>query len=119
MTAVNKNDYTAVVENIEQVQLGSGNQVYDNGIATATVTAGAVTGTQQSFNFKTVASGGPAFNTSQIASQIAGNKYNVANAYIEGLSNVASTNIKLSPVWSTKLPKITKHIKINVKISQN
>jgi hypothetical protein len=118
MTSVNQQDYTKVIESIEQKQLGAGNQIYDNGIAKANVTAGTVTGTRQTFHFITTASGGPSFDTAAIAKAMRGMKYSDATGYATGLPGVAKATVTLSPAWSTSMPHIANHIKVNVTISQ-
>jgi hypothetical protein len=118
LLVVNKSDYTKVIENIEQQQLGANNKVYDNGIGTATITAGAVTGTRHSFHFVTVAAGGPNFDTASIINNLRGKKYSDASDYATGLPGVVKATVSLSPVWSTSMPHIAKHIHVFVKITQ-
>jgi len=119
MLVVNKADFTKVIENIEQKQLGAGNQIYDNGIGNANITAGTVTGTKQSFHFVTTASGGPSFDRTAIANALRGKKYSDASDYASGLPGVVKATVSLSPAWSTGMPHIAKHITVNVTISQN
>jgi hypothetical protein len=119
MLVVNKNDYVAMIENIEQKQLGAGNQIYDNGIGNANITAGTVSGTKQSFSFVTTASGGPSFDRSAIANALRGKKYSDATDYATGLPGVVKATVTLSPAWSTGMPHIAKHINVIVTINQN
>jgi hypothetical protein len=119
MLSVNKKDFTAVIENIESKQLGSGNQVYDNGIGNANITAGAVSGTSQSFRFVTTASGGPRFDTTSIVNNLRGKKYSDATDYVTGLPGVVKATVSLSPAWSTSMPHVAKHIQVHIRVSQD
>jgi hypothetical protein len=119
MLAVNKADFTKVIENIEQQQLGAGNQIYDNGIGNANITAGKVTGSKQPFQFVTTASGGPSFDRTAIANALRGKKYSDATDYASGLPGVVKATVTLSPAWSTSMPHIAKHINVIVTINQN
>jgi hypothetical protein len=119
MLVVNKKDYTAMIESIEQKQLGANNQIYDNGIGTATLTAGTVAGTRQSFHFVTTASGGPSFDQAAIAKALRGKKYSDASDYATGLPGVVKTTVTLSPAWSSSMPHLARHIKVIVTINQN
>ncbi len=116
--AVKKTDYTALVEAAEQKQIGSQNQVYDNGLNNAQVTASpADSSGRQSFHLTTQAYGGAKLDKVQIATQLKGKRYGDAAEAATKLPGVQKVDISLWPVWVTSLPARASQISISIQVA--
>jgi hypothetical protein len=118
LTAVSTADYTALLQGQETKLLGINNQIYDNGLAKATVTAGAAVGTKQPFTVATIASGGPKIDKTALVQKMKGKRYSEATDLASSLPGVVRADVSLSPAWATNLPQIAKNISITIKINQ-
>lgn len=118
LTAVVKSDYETMIHGLEQIQLGVNNQIYDDGLKSAVVTAGAVTGARQAFTFATTSTGGPKLDLTKIANDLRGKKYSEAVDYTSGLPGVARADVSLWPAWATGMPHIAKHIKVTITVNK-
>ncbi len=115
--AVSKTDFSALIKAKAAEQVGDQNQIYDDGSASAKLTPGKKTGSAQSFSLGTEAYAGAKIDTVAIGKQIKGMRYGDAADTTAKLPGVERSEISLSPFWVTKLPSITSHIKIEVKVS--
>ncbi len=118
--AVPTADYTALILNQEQNQVGGQNEVYDNGIPTGQVTLAAKNGAGlQGFRFTTVAYGGPKFDKVKIANDIKGKRYGDAVDIVSKYAGVDHAEISLWPSWASNLPRSASKITINIQIANN
>ncbi len=116
--AVKKTEYQDLVRMQEQKQIGSQNQIYDDGIDSAQLTAeNAEASGRQSFHFTTDAYGGAKLNQADIASQLKGERYGDAAETASKLPGVQRAEISLWPVWNTKLPARASQIKVTIQVS--
>ncbi|HSH31551.1 MAG TPA: hypothetical protein VK963_02680, partial [Candidatus Saccharimonadales bacterium] len=115
--AVAEADFDQLLRAQEQKQIGADNQIYDSGASEAKISAGPrEEGGRQRFTLVTAAYGGAKLDTGEIAEQIKGKKYGEAAEMTAKLPGIERSEISLSPVWSAKLPRLSKNIKIEVKV---
>jgi hypothetical protein len=116
--AVKTTDYSEVIKAAEQKQVGAQNQIYDDGIKTATVTLSSKTPAgRQSFHFTTDAYGGAKLDIAQIKTQIKGKRYGDASDYLSKLPGVVRNDIALWPAWSSSLPGSPAKITITIQVA--
>lgn len=116
--AVKQSDYQAVVEAQEQKQIGDSNQIYDNGMAGAQVTAtDKDTSGRQTFHFTTEAYSGTKLDTKAIAGALAGKKFGDAADAAKRYPGVSDASISLWPGWATNLPSRTGKIQVTIQIT--
>ncbi len=115
---VAKADYKQLIGVNEQKSLGDQNQIYDDGAASAKLTAGAKDPSgKQGFHFSTDAFSGPKLDLAAIAKQLQGKRYGDAADMAAKLPGVDRAEISLWPSWNSRLPHLAKHIKITIKVS--
>jgi hypothetical protein len=118
--AVKSSEYKALIESKEASQLGSDNQVYDNGISGAQITANGDKDSatnRQSFHFTTDAFGGPKLDTAAIARQLAGKRFGDAQDAATRTPGVTKTDIALTPPWATNLPSRSSAVHVTIKVA--
>ena len=116
--AISKTDFSALLKAQAQDQVGSQNSIYDDGATAAKLTAGKKEANgSQTFSLSTQAYAGAKLDTSAIAKQIQGMRYGDAADTTAKLPGVERSEISLSPFWVSKLPRITSHIKVEVKVA--
>jgi hypothetical protein len=117
--AVKQSDYTALLNNQEQKQVGSGNQIYDNGLSNAQVTTNGSPDSsgRQSFHFTTDAYGGTKLDTAAIANKLKSQRYGDAVNTASGLPGVDRATVSISPAWASKMPSRPAKITITIQIS--
>jgi hypothetical protein len=116
--AVKKTDYAAVVEAQEQKQIGSQNQIYDNGLASAQLAPATPDASgRQSFQLTTQAYDGLKLNKAQIADQLKGKRYGDASEAAGQLPGVQRVEISLWPAWVTTLPGRASQIHITIQVA--
>jgi hypothetical protein len=116
--ASKKTDYQALLSLRELNQVGSKNQIYDDGLSAAQVTtAGKDTSGRPQFHLSTQAYSGAKLNVDALAAQMAGRKYGDANNIATSQPGVQRATIILSPAWSTSLPHNTRKIKITIQVA--
>jgi hypothetical protein len=99
-------------------QVGSDNQIYDEGLSSLSITATKNNpGAASTFNFSATAYGGAKLDPNSIAKQLSGKRYGDATDIAGKLPGVSRVEVKLSPFWATKLPRITNHIKVVIKVA--
>jgi hypothetical protein len=115
--AVKKTDMQAFLNTKEQAQVGSANQIYDNGLAGAQVTiSDKDSAGRQQFHLSTDAYSGAKLDTATIATQLAGKKYGDAVDMAGKLPGVQRATINLSPGWISKLPGAGK-VKVTIQVA--
>ena len=118
--AVPKADYRALILDQEQKQVGSTNEIYDNGLSSGQVTMTSKNGAGlQGFRFTTVAYGGPRFNKTKIANDIKGKKYGDAVDIVSKYTGVDHVDVALWPSWASNLPGNAAKITINIQIANS
>ncbi len=116
--AVNQADYSALVNQAVQKQIGTTNQIYDNGIKTATVTlTGKSASGVSNFHFITEGFVGAKLDTAQIAKAVKGKRYGDAQDYLGKLPGVVQSQITLWPAWASNLPGRASKITISIQIA--
>ncbi len=118
--AVAKADYDAVLRQLEQTQVGSNNQIYDDGLGSVQLTAnGAADATgRQGFNLTTTAYSGAKINLADLAKKLAGKPYRNAADICNAQPGVQQTQVNLWPAWASNLPHSSSKIKINIQVAQ-
>ena len=118
--AVKKTDYKALIDGLEQKQIGSKSQIYDDGLASAKVASnGKDEAGRPSFSFSALAYGGTKLDTAAIATQLKGKKYGEATTYAGGQPGVDHVEITVWPAWSTSLPKRPSRIHVTVFVANS
>ncbi len=118
MFAVDKTELSDVLKAQELKQIGPGSQIYDDGAGSLSITPVKLDpGAASTFTFDTTAFGGAKLDTTAIAKQLTGKRYGDATDLAGKLPGVSKAEVKLSPPWSSKLPRITSHIKVEVKVA--
>jgi hypothetical protein len=116
--AVKKSEYSALVMAQEQKQVGSGNQIYDDGLSTAQVTASEKDATgRQAFHFTTEAYGGAKLDKAQLANKLKGMRYGDAAGVAGGLAGVSRAEITIWPGWVSKMPSRADKISITIQVA--
>jgi hypothetical protein len=118
--AVKTSEYNALIESKEAAQLGTDNQVYDNGVSGAQITANGdkdAATNRQSFHFTTDAFGGPKLDTVAIAKQLAGKRFGDAQDAASRTPGVTKTDITITPPWATNLPSRTSAVHVTIKVA--
>jgi hypothetical protein len=113
-----KSDLEALVKVQQEKQLGPNNQIYDNGLATATITAGTKNPSgSQNFHLSATAYAGAKIDTEALAKQLTGKKYGDATDIASKQPGVDHVEITITPVWSSSMPKRSSNIHITVKVA--
>jgi hypothetical protein len=116
---VQKPDFDAFLQASELKQVGSGNQIYDDGMPSAQVSAGSKTSSgAQSFQLATTAYSGPTLDVTAIAAKIKGERYGDAMTYAQSLPNVSQATINIWPGWASSLPARAAKIRIVISVSK-
>jgi hypothetical protein len=116
--AVKTADYNALVLAAEQQQIGSGNQIYDNGIAGGQITAGSKGDAgRQSFQLAATAYSGPKLNLTSIAAKLKGQRYGDAVSAAQSLPGVSQATVAIWPGWASSMPARAAKIKIVIHVS--
>jgi len=108
-----KADLDTYIAAIVKKQIGSDKQIYQSGVDTGKVTA--VNG---AYNFAGTASAGEKIDTDALKEQLKGKRTGAATDIAGQVPGVSRAEISLSPSWSVKLPSITDHIKVVIKVEQ-
>lgn len=116
---VPKADFTKVVQGQEQKSVGDANQIYDDGQATAKITASKPDASgKQSFELSTVAYAGAKLDPTAIAKQLAGKRYGDAADAASKMPGVDRVEISIWPGFASSLPRITGHIHVDIKVAK-
>lgn len=108
-----KDDLDTYIAAVVKKQIGSEKQIYESGVDTGKITA--VNG---AYNFTGTASAGQKIDTDALKDQIKGKRTGAATDTASQVPGVSRAEISLSPSWSVKLPSITDHIKVVIKVEQ-
>ena len=112
--AVPEADFVKMVEAQQLKLIGEQNQIYENGLENAEITA--VAGRDETFSLSTEAYGGAKLNTKQLAEDIKGKRFGDAKELAEKQPGVERAEVQIRPSWSTKLPRLGRNIKIELKV---
>lgn len=114
--AVGKEDFARVVEAKQLESVGDDNQIYDNGIDEAEITK--IKEGDNSFHFSGEAYGGRKIDVAAIAKLVTGKKFGEASDIAADAPGVERATVKITPGWSSRLPRITKNIKVEIEVSK-
>jgi hypothetical protein len=118
--AVKQSEYGALIHSQEQKQVGDQNQIYDDGLAVAQVTATDKDSTgRQNFHLTTEAFGGTKLDKTQIAAKLKSQRYGDASTIASGLPGVTRADILIWPGWVSKLPSRPDKISITIQVAGN
>jgi hypothetical protein len=116
--AVKQSDYEALVKAQELKQIGADNEIYDDGIAEAQVTASDKDAAgRPAFHFTTEAYGGKQIDHTDLAKKLAGKRYSDASDLATGLPGVTKADISVWPGWASSLPARASNITVAVKVA--
>jgi hypothetical protein len=93
-------------------------QVYKDGVDDSQFEKVKLNGTNGIYKITALGQFGPKFDTSTVAEEVAGKKVGEVRSYIQDLPGVKSTDIKISPFWSSKTPSADK-IEIKLEVDEN
>lgn len=116
LLAVDEDDFAKVVEAKQLESVGDDNQIYDNGIEEAEITK--VKEEDKSFHFSGEAYGGRKIDVAAIAKVVTGKKFGEAADIAADAPGVERATVKITPGWSSRLPRITKNIKVEIEVSK-
>lgn len=115
--SVSKSDYQKLVDSQETSQVGSGNQIYDDGFTGANVTQSSTDPTGRAvFAYTTTAYSGAKLDITSIAKQMSGMRFSSASDFATGLPGISQANITNWPSWSTNLPSRPGSIHIHIQV---
>ncbi len=115
---VKQSDYQQLLDAQEQSQIGSGNQIYQDGYSQILLTqSGTDNNGAQSFHLTTQAYSGSKIDTSAVATQVSGKKYGDAVDYVKGLAGVNDAQISIWPAWASSLPGRPDKIHVSIKVA--
>lgn len=118
LLTVEKSDYTDFVHAQEQAQIGDKNQIYNDGLDAAQITAGDKDSKgRATFKFATEAYGGVKLDIAGIKSQIKGKRYGDAVDIAGKQPGVQRAEVTISPAWATSLPGNAAKIKLTIKVA--
>ncbi|GAC1371940.1 MAG: hypothetical protein NVSMB39_6100 [Candidatus Saccharimonadales bacterium] len=115
---VKKSEYEALINSQEQKQVGTANQIYDNGMSGAQITAsGKDSAGRPTFHFTTDAYSGAKIDKTALAKKLAGNRFGDASNTATGLPGVRRADISIWPGWVSKLPSRPDKISITIQVA--
>ncbi len=118
--AVKKSDYSDLLHVVEQKQVGSNNQIYDDGLGNAQVTAANKDSAgRQTFHLTTEAYGGAKLDKAAIADRLKGQRFGDASNTASGLPGVTRADISISPPWQSSMPSRSDKISITITVAQS
>ena len=118
--AVKQSEFSSIIQAAELRQVGTTNQIYDDGIGSATISPTAITDSgKQTFHFVTEAYDGAKLDTVALAKQIKGKKYGDASDILSKQAGIQRLDMSLSPAWAFSLPGRTSKIKIMIQVANN
>lgn len=118
LLTVKKSDFIDYVHAQEQAQIGVKNQIYNDGIGAAQITAGDKDAKGRlTFKFATEAYGGVKLDIAGITTQLKGKRYGDAVDIATKQPGVQRAEVSISPAWATSLPKNTTKIKVTIQVA--
>ncbi|HEX7259563.1 MAG TPA: hypothetical protein VF272_01375 [Candidatus Saccharimonadia bacterium] len=118
--AVEKSDLSKLARTEESKQLGGQSQIYDDGsdkLEIALVAKPQSADSAQKFNAAATAFAGTKIDTAALAKELKGKKYGDALDIAQRVPGVDRAEISLKPGWFTRLPGISSHINITIKVA--
>lgn len=110
---VKKDDLEKYITAVEQKQVGTDKQIYQSG-----VDSGKITAVNGAYNFTGTASAGQKIDTDALIEEIKGKRSGAAIDIANKVPGVGRAEINMTPSWSVKLPRITDHIKVEIKVEE-
>jgi hypothetical protein len=99
-------------------QIGDNNQIYDNGLGTAQVSAdGKNAAGQAQFKINSSAYGGVKIDTDALAKQLSGKRYGEAVDMASKVAGVSRAEVSLWPAWATGVPHVASRVKVSVSVA--
>jgi hypothetical protein len=116
--AVNKDILGKFIELQAKEQIGDNNQIYDNGLGTAQVSAdGKNAAGQAQFKINSSAYGGVKIDTDALAKQLSGKRYGEAVDMASKVAGVSRAEVSLWPAWATGVPHVASRVKVSVSVA--
>lgn len=116
--AVKQADYSALLHAQEQKQVGGKNQIYDDGLGAAQVTASDKDSSgRQTFHLTTEAYSGAKLDKAAIAAQLKGQRFGDASTAASGLPGVTRADITIVPGWVSRMPSRPDKISVTITVA--
>jgi len=118
--AISKSELSKLARAVEGKQLGDQSQIYDDGSSKLAMTAASKPGSPdsaQKFDAAATAFAGTKIDTVALTEQLKGKKYGEALDMASKLPGVDRAEISIKPSWYTRLPGISSHIEISIKVA--
>lgn len=120
LLAVDKAAFVSFITAQEQGQIGKENQIYDDGLKTAEITAADKDDKgRPRFKLSTDAYSGLRLDTTAIAAAVAGKRYGDASEIAGKQAGVQHAEVVISPSWATSLPKNARKIRVIIQVADN
>lgn len=120
LLAVDKAAFASFIAAQEQGQIGKENQIYDDGLSTAEITAADKDDKgRPRFKLSTDAYSGLRLDTAAIAALVAGKRYGDASAIASKQAGVQRAEVVITPSWATSLPKNARKIRVIIQVAGN
>lgn len=116
--SVKKGEFEELVKALETKQIGEGNQVYDDGMASAQITASkAEASGRQTFQLAATAYAGVKIDQAALAKNLAGKRYGDALEQAKKQPGVTNAEVNLWPGWASTLPTRPDKITVTLKVA--
>lgn len=115
MFGVYKADLQTLLDNNIKSQIDAGKQVVlDDGLGKANITVNNISASGAQLSLSTTGTAGPDLTIDTIKQQAAGQKIGAIKSQLQNNPDVTSVDVKLSPFWSTTVPKKTDKITVTI-----
>lgn len=117
--AVKQSELSDLAKSKELEQIGQDKEIYDDGSSNLQlrVSGAAAASGAQKFRANATAFAGTKIDKGALVKDIKGKKIGEATEIAQRLQDVEKAEIKVTPTWATSLPGIERHIKIEIKVS--
>lgn len=117
--AVKQSELSELAKSKEQEQIGQDKDIYDDGSSNLQLKAVGAPASDggQKFRANATAFAGTKIDKDALVKDIKGKKIGEATEIAQRLQDVEKAEIKVTPTWATSLPGIEKHIKVEIKVS--
>jgi hypothetical protein len=117
--AVKETEFQTFIHAQEQKQVGDNNQIYDDGIKTAQITAGEKdASSRQTFHLTTEAYGGAKIDKVALATKLKGERYGDAANTASGQAGVTRADVAIWPGWVSRMPSRADKITVTIQVAQ-
>jgi hypothetical protein len=118
LMTIKQSDYTAFIDAQEQTQIGSNNQIYNDGQNVAQLSSGTNDSSgRPTYKFATQAFDGVKLDSAGIIGQLKGKRYGDAVDIAGKQPGVQHADVVISPAWATSLPGNAAKIKLTIKVA--